>query len=325
MINTVSGAVSSKDIGKTLIHEHFLFGMPGYNGDVTLGAFDYEAALEKCKQEISKIQKLGVNTVVDGTPNECGRDPAFLKALSQATGINIVCSTGYYNESSGAAPYFNERAGFTCNDIVREICETFVTEISNGIAQSGVKAGIIKIATSYNNISDFERKVFLAAAAAQKETGVPIITHTHEGTMGEEQADLLIAEGANPNKIIIGHMDGNRDISYHIRILKRGVNISLDRFGLRTHNFPQDDERIALLLGLIGAGYEKQIMLSHDTVNWWLGRKRNYTKEIMESHKTYHMAHVIADIVPELLAAGVSQKTIETLFVENPARVLDIS
>jgi phosphotriesterase-related protein len=33
-------------MGKTLIHEHFIFGYPVFQGDATLGAFNEEKALE---------------------------------------------------------------------------------------------------------------------------------------------------------------------------------------------------------------------------------------------------------------------------------------
>lgn len=47
MINTVTGPINAEQLGKTLIHEHFIFGYPGFQGDVTLGAFNEEAALEE--------------------------------------------------------------------------------------------------------------------------------------------------------------------------------------------------------------------------------------------------------------------------------------
>ncbi len=45
-VNTVTGAVSSDDIGRTLVHEHFQFGYPGYQGDSTIGPYDAEANIK---------------------------------------------------------------------------------------------------------------------------------------------------------------------------------------------------------------------------------------------------------------------------------------
>ena len=43
-INTVTGPVAADPLGKTLMHEHFLYGFMGFQGDATLGAFDEEEA-----------------------------------------------------------------------------------------------------------------------------------------------------------------------------------------------------------------------------------------------------------------------------------------
>ena len=75
----------------------------------------------------------------------------------------------------------------------------------------------------YTSIAPMEEILFKAAARAQKETGCAIITHTQKGTMGPEQAELLISCGADPNKIAIGHMCGSTDIDYFERVLKQGV------------------------------------------------------------------------------------------------------
>ena len=37
-VNTVTGPISSDELGKTLMHEHFFFGYPGYAGDTTFGS-----------------------------------------------------------------------------------------------------------------------------------------------------------------------------------------------------------------------------------------------------------------------------------------------
>ena len=96
------------------------------------------------------------------------------------------------------------------------------TELTEGIEGTGIKAGVIKLASSEGRIAPMEEILFKAAARAQKETGCAIITHTQKGTMGPEQAELLISCGADPNKIAIGHMCGSTDIDYFERSSKTG-------------------------------------------------------------------------------------------------------
>ena len=128
--------------------------------------------------------------------------------------------------------------------------------------------------TGHGEISTHEEIVLKAAARAQKETGVPIITPTESGTMGPEQAALLISEGANPRRIMIGHIGGNANLQYHISVLEQGVYIAFDRLGI-DFLFP-DTLRKACIIGLLGIGYANRIMLSHDYAPYWLGRAERY-------------------------------------------------
>jgi len=69
MVNTVTGQISSDDLGKTLVHEHFAFGFPGFQGD-TLGPYDPEAIVETGIEVAEKAKAHGVETIVDATPNK---------------------------------------------------------------------------------------------------------------------------------------------------------------------------------------------------------------------------------------------------------------
>lgn len=318
LVNTVTGPVSAESLGKTLIHEHFIFGFPGYSGDVTLGGIDYEANLKEGVRIAEKIKSHGIQTVVDPTPNECGRDPEFLKSISESTGLQIICATGYYFEGGGAPSYFNARSAFS--NIEEEIYEMFMKEIYNGIGKTGIKPGVIKLASSNGIITPYEQAFFKASAKAHNETGITIITHTENGTMGPEQAELLISNGVNPKKIIIGHMCGNTDVSYQLRTLDKGVNVAFDRFGTEMSGFSKDREREALLIRLIGMGYLDQLMISQDAVGIWLGRPRIMDEETQKMWETFHSTHIFEVTIPHLEKSGVSKSQINTLIRDNPKR-----
>ncbi|WP_409305994.1 phosphotriesterase [Peribacillus sp. SCS-155] len=316
VVETVTGPISVEELGKTLIHEHFIFGYPGFHGDVTLGGFNEEEALETAIGIARQIMSHGVKTVVDPTPNECGRDPIFLKKVSEATGLQIICATGYYYEGEGATPYFKFRQSLGTAE--EEIYEMFIKEIEEGIADTGIKPGIIKLASSKGEITEYEKMFFRAASRAQKETGIVILTHTQEGTMGPEQAKLLIEHGADPNKIIIGHMCGNTDPSYHKETMNQGVRIAFDRFGLQgLVGAPFDQERIQTLLSLLHEGYEDQILLAHDTVNIWLGRPPVMSEQMMQIVENWHPEHIFLNILPQLREQGVTETQINKMLGEN--------
>ena len=201
-------------------------------------------------------------------------------------------------------------------EIIRVEADTATIQVYE--ETTGIKPGVIKVATGDGKISPYEEMALRAAARAQKETGVPIITHTGgDATMGIEQVDLLLSEGANPGRISIGHMNGSSNIQYHLAIIGKGVYIVFDRFGsqaLHRHMWGlepfglSDELSKASVIGLIGIGHEKRIMFSHDSVWYFLGET------------PIHMSpsHIFENIIPALKMAGVSEEKIHTIMVENP-------
>lgn len=320
-VNCITGPKNSGELGRTLMHEHFLFGYCGFQGDATLGGFDEEAYTKACVKAVSDARAYGIETIVDATTNECGRNVRFLKKISDLTGINIICSTGYYFQAESSYAYWNFRKSFA--DIEQEIYDMMYTEVTKGIEGTDIKAGVIKLASSFNEITPMEEHFFKAAARVQHDTGVVIITHTQQGTMGVQQADLLIANGASPEKIAIGHMCGSTDIAYHEDVLKRGVYVNLDRFGLQGELFhtPTDEQRMDVIKTLCDKGYGDKILLGHDSVNVNLGRPLVMTPFMQEALKDANIRTIGAKVLPGLKARGMSDNAIDALLTANPQRI----
>ncbi len=316
MVNTVTGPVSSDELGITLMHEHLLFGYPGWEGDQTIAPFDSKAAVNQGVDVLNQLKALGLTTYVDATTNDSGRCPEVYKEVSEKTGINIICSTGYYFEGEGASAYWKFRSSL--GDISQEIYDLFMAEITTGIRDTGIKAGVIKVGSSKGVITDYEKMMFTAAARVQKDTGVPIITHTQEGTMGPEQARLLISEGADPAKIQIGHMSDSLDMDYQLETLEQGVYVSWDRMGLQgLVGCPMDEQRYAVIIDLIKKGFADKLMLSHDYIIHWLGRPLNLPEEAFPLIANWHPTHLFNNIIPALKKEGVTDEQIETIIKGN--------
>lgn len=320
-VNCVSESKASNQLGRTLMHEHFLFGYCGFQGDATLGGFNEEAYTDACIQAVKDARAYGIETIVDATTNECGRNVRFLKKISDMTGMNIICSTGYYFQAESSYAYWNFRKGFA--DIEQEIYELMLTEVTKGIEGTDIKAGVIKLASSLNEITPMEEHFFKAAARVQRDTGVVIITHTQQGTMGPEQADLLISNGASPDKIAIGHMCGSTNIAYHEEVLKKGVYVNLDRFGLQGELFhtPTDEQRMDVIKALVDKGYGDKILLGHDSVNVNLGRPIVMTPFMQEALKDANIRTIGAKVLPGLKKRGMSESAIEKLLTDNPRAI----
>jgi phosphotriesterase-related protein len=320
MVNTVLGPISPDKLGLTLVHEHFAFAYPGWFADATLNPYDFKAVLKTNLDVIKTAQKYGIKTIIDATPNDTGgRDPELYKQLAKKTGMNIICSTGLYTEHEGSPAYFKTRQEWYKTDIAKLMAELFTKEITQGIGKSGVKAGVIKCGTSGGGpISPYETAVLKAAAAAQKATGVPIITHTSGPAGGVEQAELFVAEGADLKKVMIGHVSNSKDSVYHKAILAKGVSIAFDRIGLDIFN--PTDVIVQNIADLVKEGYVNKIMLSHDTVNVWLGRSLvNDTPEaVLKALANWRIDHISKNVVPMLKAKGVTDEQIKTMMVDNP-------
>jgi phosphotriesterase-related protein len=312
-VQTVLGSRRAEDLGVTLVHEHLLIGWPGWQADAGAAPFDRGEAKKRCIDRMQELKGLGMRTLVDPCPMDLGRDVEFVAEVADAAKVNVVCATGLYKEDQGQAPYFKFRAQF--GDAVKEMTEAFVTELTDGVGSTGIKPGVIKVATGVGQITDYERMVLTAAARAHKATGVPITTHTDHGTMGREQLDIFTAEGVDPRRVVIGHSCGSSDLAYHVDMLDRGAYLGFDRFGLEIIH--PDRLRTAALIGLLGIGFEKQIMLSHDSVWCWLGRPLPIPPEALGK---WNPTHVFKNVIPALREAGVSQAKIDAMLVGNPGR-----
>jgi phosphotriesterase-related protein len=229
-VHTATGTCRPAELGLTLMHEHLIIGWPGWESDTVAPPFDRREAKRLCVDRMLELKELGVSSLVDPCPIDLGRDVEFAAEVSQASGVHIVCATGLYKEESGAAAYYKFRGAFT--DAVSEMTEIFVNEVTEGIGSTGIKAGVIKVATGPHQITPYERSVIIAAARAHKATGAPITTHTDEGTMGREQLAILSEEGVDPKRVVIGHSCGSADLRYHTDMLDCGAYLGFDRFGL---------------------------------------------------------------------------------------------
>lgn len=319
-VNTVLGPISPEDMGVTLPHEHIAYGYPGWEGDQTVAPFDRAAIVKAALEMMEQLKAFGVKTYVDATPNDGGRFPEILREVSEKSGVHIICSTGYYYEEEGMAAYWKFRRSL--GDVSGEIYELFSKEITQGIRDTGVKAGAIKVGTGKGKITDYERMMFEVAARVQKDTGVPIITHTQEGTMGPEQAALLVSAGADPRRIQIGHMSDSTDIRYQLATLTHGVYVAFDRMGIQVlAGCPMDEERYGVLIGLIGTGHGDRITISHDYIGHWLGRPLNVPEAALPLIGNWHPTHLFKNVIPALKKGGVTEEQIQAILVDNPRRL----
>ncbi len=322
MINTVTGPVPADQLGAVLSHEHVVFGYPGYEGDATANVWDEERFFGVVSPVIEQIKAQGIKTIVDATANDCGRDVALLKRVSERCGINIICSSGYYYEKGGGAAYWNFRRnfGFPAQE---EVYELLKAELNDGIAGTGIKAGAIKVGTGLGEFTDYERMFFTAAARLAKEDpDVRIITHCTHGTMLKEQAEFFKEEGVNPKQVQLGHVCDTIDITVLLDVFGMGYYGAFDRMGqVGFDGMPFDDDRLAAICALVASGFGEQLLLSNDRIYWFKGREFPFPQPVIDNLiKEWHWTYIFEKILPKLRQMGLSEEQTHKLMFENPQR-----
>ena len=315
-INTVTGTTTPEKLGRTLSHEHLLIGYPVWQADTLHPGKTLDEAFPICVDKIEEMKDAGYTSMVDPCPNDLGRDVEFMAKVAQKTNFQIICATGLYKQSEGGTPYWKFRGNF--GDNVEAMAELFASELTEGIGGTGVKAGIIKVATGQPEITDYEKTILTAAAKAAAETGAPITTHTDDGLLGDEQQRILTDGGVPAERIIIGHSCGTSDLDYHMGIARNGSYLGFDRFGLEMMR--PDAERVSSLLRLLSSGAGDRVVVSHDSVWCWRGEPIPELALFEEMSKIWNPLHFTTRIVPKLKEGGATDEQIETLLVDNPRR-----
>ena len=317
-INTVSGRLDSAELGRTLVHEHVMVGFPGWWLDPRRPRFQRDEAMGRVVDAFAQLRDFGVRTVIDPCPMDMGRNVEFCAEVAQRTGVNLICATGVYYEKAGSAYIFQSMS-------VEEITDIYVQEIEQGVGDSGIRPGVIKIATGAGAVSDFERKVLTAAGRASRQTGVPVLSHTENCTCGHEQIDIVTAEGVPAGRMLVGHIDGRDDPDYQRSLAERGVYVGFDRFGL--DRLISDDARMKNLKMLVDAGHRDRVMVSQDSIQCLLGGLPGNVKvnDLRDIFPNSRLTHLFENIFPKLRELGVSQQDLDHIVDENPRTYFECS
>ena len=294
---TTLGECAREDLGMILPHEHVFVDLrtwdqPGY------GEAAAEDVIRLMAPEIAAVQAQGITAIVEPGPVGVGRRVDLLLAVSQATGMPLVVPTGIYRE-----PWLTPWARDASEDDLRD---WMVEELENGVEETGVRAGFIKVAASDDGMTAAEAKVLRAAAQASARTGAAIGSHTVRGEVARSQADLIEAAGGDVSRFIWIHAHQEPDLAIHRELGQRGVWLEYDGIGN-----PADDERfVALVKHALEAGLGDRVLLSHD--RGWFDPAQPGGGTPMPY--TYLVEHFL----PKLQQAGVDDATIAQLTRDNP-------
>ena len=160
-----------------------------------------------------------------------------------------------------------------------------------------------------------------AVARAHRRTGIPIITHTGPPAMGAEQQRIFVDEGvALRDNVVIGHVGDTDDVGYLKRLADQGNFLGMDLFGL-DERLPFK-QRVATVARLCADGYADRLVLAHDC-SCLLDWIPDFLNSAPVQRPNWNMAHISRDVLPALLAAGVSQSQMDQVLMANPRRLLE--
>jgi phosphotriesterase-related protein len=259
-------------------------------------------------QEVARFHASGGSTIVDLTPPDIGRDPLRLRDISRMTGVHVVMGCGHYVAAAHPSDLLERSEAQIADAIVRDLTE--------GVADTGIRAGIIGEIGTGNPMQPAEARVVRAAARAQRETGVALNIHIslHSGLAA---LDLALAEGVDPSRVVVSHADTFSNPPYQLAIAERGAYVEFDNFGALWFfgNRPacDDGRRVVDMLALIERGYLEQILISHDVS----------TKIQLTRFGGFGYAYLSRYIEPVLRDRGLSEAELHTLRVANPRRMLE--
>jgi phosphotriesterase-related protein len=320
VVQTVQGPIDASKLGFTLPHEHLFASSSGF-WQLWPEFFGGRANfIAKVVDKLKVAKDEGVNTIVDLTTADLGRDIRLMEEISRKSGMQIIATTGHWlypNLSMSSRT-------------VEELTEFFVKEIERGIEGTDIKAGVIKVATDQEGVTPFIEKALRAAARTSKATGTPIETHTLAAKrQGEKQAEIFEAEGLSPAMVSIGHSDYSTEMDYLTGLIKRGYTIGMDHMSRGVTPPAQGAEgsspnfwqtKVDRIKSLVDAGFANKLFLSND---WLFADSLAPTGAYSDTLNKLNpdgMLFLTRKVIPRLKQLGVPDQTIRTMTVENPRR-----
>lgn len=317
-IQTARGAVDSSQLGTTLMHEHvFVLDtevMQNYPEDWG----SENDRVEDAVRRLNELKSRGVDTIVDLTVIGVGRYIPRIKQIAQQTNINIIVATGIYTYND-VPRYFHFRGPGTVLNGPELMVDMFVRDIEEGIADTGVRAAILKCATDEPGVTKDVERVLRATAQAHRRTGVPISTHTHaRKRVGLDQQRIFREEGVDLSRVVIGHSGDTTELSYLEELIGNGSYIGMDRFGIDT--IVSFADRVDTVAEMCKRGHAGKMVLSHDAAcyNHWLPER-----PLPAMLPRWHYLHIHNDVIPALKQKGVTDEQLHTMLVQNPREIFE--
>ncbi len=317
-IQTVRGPIDSSHLGATLMHEHVFVLDTEILQNYPEDWGEEEKRIANAVARLNELKSSGVDAIVDLTVIGLGRYIPRIQRIAQQTQLHIIVATGIYTYQD-VPLYFHFRGPGTVLDGPELITDMFVRDINDGIADTEVKAGILKCATDAPGVTPGVERILRATAQAHRHTGVPISTHTDaRRRVGLDQQRIFREEGVDLSRVVIGHSGDTTDLDYLEELIANGSYLGMDRFGIDT--ILSFEDRVNTVVVMCERGHAKKMVLSHDAAcfNHWLPER-----PLPLILPRWHYLHIHNDVIPALKQKGVTDEDLHKMLVENPRKIFE--
>ena len=322
-VPTVLGPVDTAELGRTYMHEHIFSLTTDVQQNYPQEWGSEEDRIADAVGKLGALAAQGVSTIVDPTVVGLGRYiPRIQRVAAQVPELNIIVSTGIYTYES--APFFFSYRGPALNEalgteVPDPMVDMFVGDITDGIAGTGVRAGMLKCAIDAFGMTPGVERVMRAVAKAHLRTGVPVTVHTHPASRAglEVKRVLCDEEGVPPGRVVLGHSGDTPDCDHLAELAGAGFVLGFDRFGINTET--TFEARADTLVEMCKRGYAGSIVLSHDAscyIDW-------IDPAIMPIMTQWHYLHIGDEVLPYVREHGVTEEQITTMLVDTPRRIFE--
>lgn len=313
-VQTATGSIDSADLGRTLVHEH-VFVLGAEYRDNYQADWDEQAKVDDAVAQLSELKSLGIDTIMDPTVLGLGRYVPRIAAIATRTDLTILLATGLYTYNEIPFQFHYTGPGLLF-DVPEPLTEMFVKDLTEGIADTGVRAAFLKCAIEEQGLTPGVERAMRAVGQAHVQTGAPITVHTNPHTRsGLVAQQVLREEGVDLAKVVVGHSGDTTDLDYLCELADAGSMLGMDRFGLDVL-LPYED-RVDTVVELVRRGYAGSIGLAHDAscfIDWFDPEAK------VQTVPRWNYRHISEDVLPALLERGVSEADVETMLVTNPRR-----
>ncbi|MFH8899194.1 phosphotriesterase [Streptomyces coeruleorubidus] len=296
-VRTVLGDVPPGELGVCDAHDHLFFGSPRLPGQEL-------RSVAAARAELVAFREQGGGAVVQWTPYGLGRRAADLPPLSRETGVHVVAATGLHQ-----AVHYDED---TLAGLRGRLADVFVSELTEGIGASGVRAGLVKVAGGFHALDAHARWTMTAAAEAHHATGVTVAVHLELGTGALDVLDLLCGElEVPPHRVVLGHLNRSPDLVVHRQAAESGCYLAFDG---PSHAHHATDWRMPdAVRALADAGFGDRLLLGADTT----------TAAARSVGGGPGMPYLLRRVRPRLVHA-VGEDLVGRILRENPGRAFAV-